>query len=134
MAHTVATLPEAQRAALAAAYDQAVAARRRQLVLGLVIGLLALAIAAKGAEVDPVVFWKRLGNFSSYFDRLLTLDSGGRVWTDPADWFWGLHRWLRLLGETVLIAYVGTLSGTIDRVRGAVSWPAATWCARHCCA
>jgi phosphonate ABC transporter permease subunit PhnE len=31
----------------------------------------------------------------------------------PADWFWGLHRWLRLLGETVLIAYVGTLSGTM---------------------
>jgi phosphonate transport system permease protein len=111
--HTVATLPEPQRAALAAAYDQAVAARRRQLLLGLVIGLLVLAISIKGAEVDPVVFWKGLGNFTSYFNRLLTLDSGGRVWTNPADWFWGLHRWLRLLGETVLMAYIGTLSGTI---------------------
>ena len=113
MLHTVATLPEPQRAALAAAYDQAVAARRRQLLLGLVIGLLVLAISIKGAEVDPVVFWKGLGNFTSYFNRLLTLDSGGRVWTNPADWFWGLHRWLRLLGETVLMAYIGTLSGTI---------------------
>lgn len=111
MAHIVASLPEPQRAALAAAYDQAVAARRRQLMLGLAVFLLALAVSVMGAEVDPVTFWTKLGNFSSYFDRLLTLDAGGRVWTDPADWFWGLRRWLRLLGETVLIAYVGTLSG-----------------------
>jgi phosphonate transport system permease protein len=110
--HTIATLPEPQRAALAAAYDQAVAARRRQLLLGLAIGLLALAISVVGAEVDPVMFWNKLGNFSSYFNRLLTLDSGARVWTDPADWFWGIHRWLRLLGETILMGYVGTLSGT----------------------
>ena len=111
MTRTVATLPEKQRAALASAYDQAVAARRRQLVLGLAIGLFALALSVKGAEVDPFMFWAKLGNFSSYFDRLLTLDTGARVWTDPADWFWGLHRWLRLLGETMLIAYVGTLTG-----------------------
>ena len=80
------------------------------------------------------MFWTKLGNFTSYFDRLLTLDTGARVWTDPADWFWGLHRWLRLLGETVLIAYVGTLSGIDRRLSPRASWPAATWCARHCCA
>jgi ABC-type phosphate/phosphonate transport system ATPase subunit len=28
-----------------------------------------------------------------YCDRLLLLDSGARVWTDPAAWFWGIHRW-----------------------------------------
>jgi phosphonate transport system permease protein len=111
MAHIVATLPDAQAAALEAAYDQAVSARRRQLWLGLVIFVLAFLAAAKGAEVDPFTFWAKLGNFGSYFDRLLTLDSGGRVWTDPADWFWGIKRWVRLLGETVLIAYVGTLTG-----------------------
>ncbi len=113
MTRLVATLPENQRAALASAYEQAVAGRRRQFVLGLAIGLLALALSIQGAEINPLVFWDKLGNFTSYFDRLLTLDTGARVWTDPTDWFWGLHRWLRLLGETVLIAYVGTLSGTI---------------------
>ncbi|HTC11938.1 MAG TPA: phosphonate ABC transporter, permease protein PhnE [Acetobacteraceae bacterium] len=111
MAHIVATLPEMQRAALAAAYDQAVAARRRQLLLGFSVFLVALGIAVIGAEVNPVMFWNKLGNFTSYFDRLLTLDAGGRVWTHPSDWFWGIKRWLRLLGETALIAYVGTLSG-----------------------
>ena len=63
--------------------------------------------------MEPATFFSKLGNFTSYFDRLLTLDSGARVWTDPAEWFWGLHRWLRLLGETLLIAYVGTLSGAV---------------------
>ena len=111
MTHFVATLPQHQADVLAAAYDQAVAARRRQLYLGIAVFVLALAAAAKGAEVDPTVFWNKIGNFSSYFDRLFTLDTGARVWTDPTDWFWGLKRWVRLLGETVLIAYVGTLTG-----------------------
>jgi phosphonate transport system permease protein len=111
MPRTVSVLPEAQLAALAGAYRQAVAARRHQLLLGAVVFLLALAVSAWGAEVEPATFFGKIGNFTSYFDRLLTLDSGARVWTDPAEWFWGVHRWLRLLGETVLIAYVGTLSG-----------------------
>jgi len=111
--HIIATLPEPQRAALAAAYDRAVVARRRYTLLGFAVFLAVLTVAAIGAEVDPAMFWNKLGNFTSYFDRLLTLDSGGRVWTNPSDWFWGLHRWLRLLGETMLIAYVGTLSGFI---------------------
>ena len=113
MAPFVAIPPEPRRDALAAAYDEAVAARRQQTALGIVIFVLAFAIALRGAEVDPVMFWSKLGNFGSYFDRLLTLDTGARVWTDFSDWFWGLRRWLRLLGETVLIAYVGTVSGFI---------------------
>ena len=111
MPRAVAVLPEAQFAALAGAYRQAAVARRRQLYLGATIFLLALAASVVGAEVEPATFFSKIGNFTSYFDRLLTLDSGARVWTDPAEWFWGLHRWLRLLGETLLIAYVGTLSG-----------------------
>ncbi len=111
MTHFVATLPQHQADVLAAAYDEAVAARRRQMYLGIAVFVLALAAAAKGAEVEPAVFWNKIGNFGSYFDRLLTLDTGARVWTDPVDWYWGLKRWVRLLGETVLIAYVGTLTG-----------------------
>jgi phosphonate transport system permease protein len=111
VARTVSVLPEAQLAALAGAYRQSVAARRRQLMLGATVFLLALLVSCVGAEIEPATFFSKIGNFTSYFDRLLTLDSGARVWTDPTEWFWGLHRWLRLLGVTLLIAYVGTLSG-----------------------
>ena len=53
------------------------------------------------------------GNFISYFDRIFTLDSGARVWTDFGEWFWGWQKWLKLLGETILISYVGTLIGAV---------------------
>jgi phosphonate transport system permease protein len=95
------------------AYAQAIAAKRQQLIIGLLLTGVALAISVVGAEVRPVTFWKNLGNFTSYFDRLTMLDGGGRVWTSPTEWFWGLARWGRLLGETVMIAYVGTLSGAL---------------------
>jgi phosphonate transport system permease protein len=78
--------------------------------------LFALALASSWiAEVDPVLLWDKGGNFFGYFDRLLTLEAGDRagqrVWTDPAEWFWGIGHWLTLLGDTLLIAYVGTLLG-----------------------
>ena len=112
--------PPAQLAPLLSAYQAAVAAKRRQLVLGGAILVLGLIAAGFGAEVDPHTFWSKLGNFGSYFDRLATLDTGARVWTDPVEWFWGLRRWALLLAETVLIAYVGTVTGLVGAVMGAL--------------
>ena len=111
--HTVPVLPDVQLAPLVGSYGNAVAARRRQTVLGLAIFLAAIALACVGAEVDPAKFWAKLGNFTSYFTRLAFLDSGVAVWRDPAEWFWGLKRWLRLLGETLLMAYIGTATGAL---------------------
>ncbi len=108
---TVPVLPDAQLAPLAAAYAGAAAARRRQMLLGAALFLLAIALAAIGAEVRPGTLWDKLGNFTSYFARIARLDSGAPVWTDPGEWFWGLHRWLRMLGETILMAYLGTIGG-----------------------
>jgi phosphonate transport system permease protein len=105
--------PAAQLAPLIYNYSEAVAAKRRQLALGLAITAALLLVSAIGAEVQPVTLWNKIGNFTSYFDRLLKLDTGARVWTDPREWFWGLARWSRLLGETLLIAYVATLTGAV---------------------
>ncbi len=111
--HTVPVLPDAQLAPLARAYAQAAAARRRQLALGAALFLLALALSAIGAEVRPETFWAKLGNFTSYFTRIAHLDSGALAWTDPGEWFWGIRRWLRMLGETILMAYLGTITGAV---------------------
>ena len=113
MTRLVPTLPDSQIGPLLAAYTATTHAKRRQMLLAAALGIAAFWLAVIGAEVDPVTWWRKIGNFTSYFDRLLTLDTGARVWTDPAEWFWGLKRWTRLLGETLLIAYVGTLTGAI---------------------
>jgi phosphonate transport system permease protein len=53
------------------------------------------------------------GHFVSYFDRILTLEDGARVWTNVTEWLWGWRKWSLLLGETILISYVGTVSGAV---------------------
>jgi phosphonate transport system permease protein len=113
MNHTVTIPPDAQLQPLLRAYDQAVAAKRRQLLIGLVLMVVAVIVCGIGAEIDPTSFWDKLGNFWSYFDRLMDLDTGDRVWTDPVSWFWGLPKWLGLLGQTLMMAYVGTLTGAL---------------------
>ncbi|MCK1741657.1 phosphonate ABC transporter, permease protein PhnE [Bradyrhizobium sp. 139] len=111
MTVAVSILPEQQLAALNAAYDQAVARKRLRLLLGVVIFAAALLLAAIGAEVNLHTLFAHFGNFVSYFDRILTLDNGQRVWTDAGEWLWGWRKWLKMLGETLLISYVGTLIG-----------------------
>jgi len=113
MTSAIAILPSQQLAALNEAYRKAVARRRWRVLLGTALFVAALVVAAFGAEVNLKTFFTYLGNFASYFDRILKLDDGSRVWTNFGEWFWGWQKWLRLLGETLLISYVGTLIGTV---------------------
>jgi phosphonate transport system permease protein len=113
MTVAVSILPEQQLAALNAAYNQAVLRKRLRLLLGVVIFAAALLLAAIGAEVNLRTLFTYFGNFLSYFDRIFTLDNGQRVWTDVGEWLWGWRKWLKMLGETLLISYVGTLTGAV---------------------
>src|SRR5882762_7299935 len=113
MTVAVPLLPGQQLAALNESYRKAVARRRLRLTLAAAVFFAALVIAAVGAEVNLRTFFTYFGNFVSYFDRIFTLEDGHRVWTDIGEWFWGWHKWLKMLGETVLISYVGTLAGAI---------------------
>jgi phosphonate transport system permease protein len=113
MTVAVSILPEQQLAVLNAAYSQAVARKRLRLLLGAVLFAAALGLAAIGAEVNLRTLFTYFGNFLSYFDRILMLDNGQRVWTDVGEWLWGWRKWLKMLGETLLISYVGTLTGAV---------------------
>jgi phosphonate transport system permease protein len=113
MTASVPILPSQQLAALSEAYRKAVARKRLRFTIATAAFFAALVIAGVGAEVNLPMFLAHFGNFISYFDRIATLDSGARVWTDFGEWFWGWKKWLLLLGETVLISYVGTLFGAV---------------------
>jgi phosphonate transport system permease protein len=113
MPSAVVQLPDRQLAPLRDAYRRAARARQLQLFGGVAVALLLIVLSAIQVEVDPKTFLANIGGFTSYFDRMATLDSGTRVWTDPAAWFWSFKRSARLIGETILMAYVGTLTGAI---------------------
>lgn len=113
MTIAISILPEQQLATLNAAYRKAVARKRVHALIGVLLFTTALVIAAIGAEVNLRTFASHFGNFVSYFDRILTLDDGQRVWTDVSEWMWGWRKWFSLLGETILISYVGTLMGAL---------------------
>ena len=113
MPGAVTQLPDRQLAALKDAYRQAARDKRLRPIAGVVVLVALIGLAAVQAEVDPRTFLAKIGGFSSYFDRMATLDTGERVWTDPAAWFWSFKRSARLIGETILMAYVGTLTGGI---------------------
>src|SRR5258708_22570110 len=113
MTIAVSVLPSQQLAALNAAYRKAVARKRLRLTLAAAVFFAALVVASFGAEVNLPTLFTHFGNFVSYFNRILTLEDGTRVWTNLTEWLWGLKKWSLLLGETILISYVGTLFGAV---------------------
>lgn len=106
-------LPDAQASALLASYAKARAERRNRTAFGAALLVVALLAASHTAEVDPAKFAGNIHNFTSYIGRIFHLDNGASVFTDIPEWFWGLRNWLRLLLETVLMAYVGTALGVL---------------------
>ena len=94
-----------------AAYAQAVALKRRQLWLGIAVLLVCVLVSGQIAEISFSKFIQHIGNFTSYIYRISHLENGQWVLSDPPEWFWGWKKWLALMGETLLMAYVGTLLG-----------------------
>ena len=113
MTVAVTILPGPQLAALNEAYRKAMARKRLRFTLATAVLFAALVIASIGAEVNLRTLFTYFGHFISYFDRILTLDDGTRVWTNIPEWLWGWKKWSLLLGETILISYVGTLFGAV---------------------
>ena len=93
------------------AYAQAVALKRRQLWLGLLLLAALVLLSGHVAEISFSKLYQHIGSFASYIDRIFHLENGRPVISDPAEWFWGWKKWLALMGETLLMAYLGTLLG-----------------------
>jgi phosphonate transport system permease protein len=103
--------PQERIAGLAEAYERKIAVRRRQ-TYALLATLFALTLLASyAAEVRLPVLIGNIGNFTSYFERIIPELRWATLSTDFGEWMWGLSRWSRLLFDTVLIAYLATLCG-----------------------
>ncbi|CAN7530534.1 phosphonate ABC transporter, permease protein PhnE [Bradyrhizobium sp. LjRoot220] len=104
-------LGDQQVAALLGQYSAAVGAKRRRTLLFALALAVCTALAAWGGEVDLRKFVEGLPRFWSYLYDILPKLRLAHLGTDFAEWFWNWDGWLRLLAETLLVAYVGTFLG-----------------------
>ncbi|KQU25179.1 phosphonate ABC transporter permease [Methylobacterium sp. Leaf94] len=116
MPERIAPLPPDRAAALAGAYDAVVAATRRRTWAGFAGLVVLTGLAAWAAEVRPWVLATHLGRFTDYIVQILPPLTWANLPGDLAEWYWGGPKWLGLLGETLLMAYLGTLLGAIGGV------------------
>ncbi|MFE1599993.1 phosphonate ABC transporter, permease protein PhnE [Methylobacterium sp. ID0610] len=113
MAARIPPLDAARASALAATYEAAVAGARRRGLAVLAVLLVLVVLAGAMAEVKPLTFVRKIENFTAYLAQILPPLSLATLPKDLAAWYWGLPKWLSLLGETLLMAYLGTLFGAL---------------------
>ena len=111
MTSSILSVPPARLEVLLADYQRAVARRRRQSLLVLAILAILIVIAGRFGEVDLDNLFQNISNFTSYFGRIVPKLTYANFGADVADWYWNIAGWLKLLLDTVLIAYLGTLIG-----------------------
>jgi phosphonate transport system permease protein len=97
----------------AAAYAQALSAKRRQTLIGVAIFAALVLVAARGSEVDLGKFAENAWRFPKYILETMPVLRWATLSADFAEWFWGWKGWLKLLWQTILIAYTGTILGAL---------------------
>jgi len=107
------TLPQHRLDQLLANYGRDIARRRRRSLA--VLGVLAVLtiVAGRYGEVDLRNLFHHLTGLTSYFGRIMPKLRADHLTGDVADWYWNALGWLKLLFDTVLIAYLSTLAGTV---------------------
>ena len=113
MSRAVQQIPKDQFDRLHGAYSQAMSSKNRMTWIGLFVLILLLASSFLGSEVDVHKFIRNIWRFPNYFYEITPKLSIQNFVGDITEWFWGINKWLRQLGETLLIAYVGTITGAI---------------------
>jgi phosphonate transport system permease protein len=111
MTSSILSVPPARLEVLLADYQREVGRRRRQSLLVLAILAILVVIAGRFGEVDLNNLFQNISNFTSYFGRIVPKLTAANFGADVADWYWNIAGWLKLLLDTVLIAYLGTLIG-----------------------
>lgn len=129
MATAIAKLPDQQAAALGRAYARSVSAKRMKTLAALAILAVLVVISAQMADVRLGKLVANIGNFGSFIGRTLPTLTVDNFFADMRGWYWNFGGWFRLLVETILIAYLGTLLGGL--VAFCLCFLAAANLARH---
>ena len=86
--------------------------RRARLLTGAALAV-ALGASAVVSEFSPVRVVQGLPGVTTYLVGTLPAIRPSHLLADLAEWYWGLGRWLLMLLDTGVIAFVGTLLGVL---------------------
>jgi len=106
-------LPPQRAADLVGRYAAERAGARGRFLIGLAVMAGLVVLAGYAAEVRPLVLVANIDKFTAYLGQILPVLRPAHLGEDVAEWYWGLPKWLKLLGETLLMAYLGTLLGAV---------------------
>ena len=97
--------------------------KRLQALLFLVVMAVLVVVSGHLGEVSWQKFVNGIPRFGNYIWRTVPTMSLESFWADLTRWMWGFHRWVGLLFDTVLIAFVATTLGVVSGFL--LSFPAA---------
>lgn len=87
--------------------------KRIQTLLFLVVMVVLIGVSGHLGEVSWQKFYNGIPRFGNYIWRTLPALSLETFWADLSRWMWGFRRWVGLLFDTVLIAFVATTLGVV---------------------
>jgi len=87
--------------------------KRRQTALGIALFAATLAAAGLIAEFDLIQVIRGVPRVTEYLGRLMPVLRPESLLGDLSSWYYAPGRWLSLLLETLLMAYLATLLGTV---------------------
>jgi phosphonate transport system permease protein len=88
-------------------------ARRRRVGVGLAALLICIGGAAYVTELDVTRIVDGLPKMGDFLARLVPPIRIAYIRTDVGEWYWGVDKWLGLLGTTLLMALLATTLGTL---------------------
>jgi phosphonate transport system permease protein len=111
LANSLFILPEQQLRTIRASYERAAAARRRLSYLVLLTLIALTGAAALAGEVSLSKLFFNITKFTDYFQTIVPQLRLNHLWADLGEWMWNIEVWGKLILDTLLIAYCGTLLG-----------------------
>jgi phosphonate transport system permease protein len=88
-------------------------ARRTKELLFVLLFVAVFVFSLNVGEVRIATLADGLPDFFGYISDTIPTIGGDHVVADVREWFWAFPRWLGLLFDTIVIAFLGTLLGTV---------------------
>lgn len=86
--------------------------RRVYTVTASIVFATAFVLACRIGEVSVPQLLEGLPGLARYLKDITPTIRGPSALQDVQQWYWGLGRWLKLLGDTVVMAFLGTFLGS----------------------